>query len=419
VPAGTSLIGVPFDPASRDPQVVFGTTRIRRWNSALSPPQYVAPGDPNSTAILEVRPGRGYFINYPSARTINGSGVPVPTSSPYNIVLGPDWSMIANPFPAALPFTNLTPALPGDVTPYAFTYDNTSGSYLFITNSPGVNVARTYFLPWEGAWMRSLVGPTSVSAAVPPGALELAKLGPQSLDVGNGYLVPIVAKVGKSADLCSAAGVTTKSAYKIENPPPVPGSVDLYFVDEDGTQLAQLVKPASAGTQTWKFVVATDLANSQVEVSLPDLSQVPNDLSVILVDEDAGCNLFMRTLAQYVFQSGPQGVARHFRLEIAPRGANNLFITAASAQAAQAGVVVTYSVSGACQVSMDVLNIAGRVVRHVVTGQAAASGVNTQVWNLRNDQGTPVPSGLYLIRIEALAANGQRVQAITQVSLNR
>jgi len=280
-------------------------------------------------------------------------------------------------------------------------------------------VARTYLLPWEGAWIRSLVGPTSISVGVGPTSAQADQVAPRSLDVGEGYVFPLVARAAKSVDLCSAAGVTTKGAYRIENPPQMPNSVDLYFVDSDGTRVAQLVKPASVGPQSWKFVVATDLPNTPVAISLPDLSPVPNNLVVTLVDEDAGRRLYMRTLPAYSFTSGAQGAVRHFTLRLEARSASNLVITAASAQATASGVVVTYSLSQPCQVSLDVLNLAGRVVRHLVSGQVAAAGVGSQVWNLRNEQGALAPSGMYLVRIEAVADNGQRVQAITQVQLTR
>jgi hypothetical protein len=350
--------------------------------------------------------------------TINGTGTPVPNTVPFTFVLGPDWNMIANPFAASLPFSNLSPATIGGVTPYAFTYDPTTGSYLFISSMPGANVARTYFLPWEGAWIRSTVGVTSMTAGVPTGAAASA---PQALDVGAGYLIPVVARAGKVADMCSAAGLSTKSAFTVDNPPRMPNSVDLYFVDAQGNELAQQVKAASAagGTQTWNFVVTTDLPNTNVAVSLPDLSQVPNSLVVTLVDQDTGQSVYARTMPQYVFESGAQGAVRHFSLQVWPRGASDLVITAASAASMDAGVVVSYSVSSTCAVSVDVLNLAGRVVRHIVDGQPVASGVNTQVWNLRNDQGAQAPAGMYLVRIEALADNGERVQAVTQVSVNR
>jgi hypothetical protein len=421
MPAGLSMIGVPYDPVNRDAVSVFGTPGISRWNPIASPPGYVRPTDPNSASTLEVRPGKGYFVQYSRPFALSGFGLPVSTAVPFAISLGPNWNMIANPFPMALPMANLAPALPGGVDPYAFVYDHATGSYLFVSSQPGANVARTYLLPWEGAWLRSLIGTTSVSATAPTGALSATTgVAPQALSVGTGgYILPIVAKVGGRADLCSAAGVSANGSFEIPNPPTVSGGVDLYFVNDAGESLAQQVK-TSAAPQVWEFVVSTDLARSQVAVSLPDLSQVPNDRSVILTDEDAGRAMYMRTTPQYVFTSGAKGAVRHFRLEVVARGGNNLAIASTSAQQVGAGgVVVTYSVTQPCQVDLEVVNIAGRVIRHLANGQVSPTGVSTQSWNLRGEDGASVPAGLYLVRVHAVAENGQRVDAVTQVSVTR
>jgi hypothetical protein len=419
LPTGTSMVGVPFDPLDRTASTVFGTGTLARWNPQGSPPAYVKPGDPGSEAVLEVRPSRGYFVSYRAPHTLAGAGIPVDASAPYVISLGPMWNMIANPFAVRLPVANLKPALPKGADPYVFVYDRDTNGYLFVSATPGLNVARTYLNPWEGAWLRSLVGVTSVTATVEAGVAS-AEVEPQSLAIGEGgYVMPVVARAGNLADQCSACGIRPEGAYEIANPPMLPGSVDLYFLDDAGNPLAQQLKPPSAGPQSWKFVVATDLPKADISVGLPDLSQVPNDLSVMLVDEDAGRTLYMRTLPQYTFRSGAEGAVRHFRLEVTPRGTDNLVIGAASAQQTGAGVVVSYSVSAPCQVTIQVFNVAGRVVRRLTAGSVVAAGVNQQTWNLRGDSGAAVPSGMYLVRVDAVADNGQRVQAIAPVNVAR
>ncbi len=419
LPTGTSMVGVPFEPLNRTATTVFGTGTLARWNPQGTPPAYVRPGDAGSEAVLEVRPGRGYFVSYRAPHTLAGAGIPVDAGAPYVISLGPTWNMIANPFAVRLDVANLRPALANGTDPYVFVYDQTTGGYLFVSAMPGLNVARTFLNPWEGAWLRSLVGTTSVTARAAVGAAA-EEVAPQRLAVGkNGYVIPVLARAGSLADQCSACGVRPEGAYEIANPPSLPGSVDLYFLDDGGNPLAQQLKPASAGPQIWKFVVATDLPRTEVSVSLPDLSQVPNSMSVMLVDEDSGRTLYMRTLPQYTFRTGPEGSVRHFRLEVTPRGTDNLVIGAASAQQTGAGVVVNYSVSAPCQVTIAVCNVAGRVVRRLVTDSTVAAGVNQQSWNLRSDTGAAVPAGLYLVRLDAVAENGQRVQAVVPVSVVR
>ena len=83
---------------------------------------------------------------------------------------------------------------------------------------------------------------------------------------------------------------------------------------------------------TWDFVVTTDITDSEVEIRLGDLSEIPNDLLVILTDLDASRNLYGRTMPGYTFCSDASGVTQlHFRLTIASRQHPGLVISAASA----------------------------------------------------------------------------------------
>ena len=83
------------------------------------------------------------------------------------------------------------------------------------------------------------------------------------------------------------------------------------------------------------------------------------------------------------------------------------------------GVVVTYSLSASSQVTVEVLNVAGRVVRRLAADSLTTAGVNNTVWNLHGDSGAAVPSGLYLVRVTAVSDSGQRAQTVTQVNVNR
>jgi hypothetical protein len=328
--------------------------------------------------------------------------------------------MIANPFTVSLPVANILPAVQNGTTPYVFVYDNASKGYLFVSSQPGVNVARAYINPWEGAWIQSLVGVTSVSITPPVGAQSVRAPRPQSLALAQGdYVLPVLASGGGRSALYGAAGVRAAGAYEVPDPPALPGSVDLHFVNDAGQMLAQQLKPAGAGAQTFKLVVATDLPNTEITVNLPDLSQVPSNLAVTLVDEDANKSVYARTTPQYTFLSGAQGAVRHFSLEIAPRGTSSLVVSAASARQTGPGVVVTYSLSTSCQVTVEVLNVAGRVVRRLAADSVAAAGVNNTVWNLHGDSGAAVPSGLYLVRVTAVSDSGQKAQTVTQVNVSR
>ena len=63
--------------------------------------------------------------------------------------------------------------------------------------------------------------------------------------------------------------------------------------------------------------------------------------------------------------------------------------------------------------------MAGRVVARVATDRVVAAGTNTLSWNLRSDTGSPVPAGRYLVRIVAVADDGQQQATVTQLLVRR
>ena len=81
-------------------------------------------------------------------------------------------------------------------------------------------------------------------------------------------------------------------------------------------------------------------------------------------------------------------------------------------------VSVVYGLTGAAEVTVEVRNIAGRLVKVIPCGTAAA-GLNTATWNLRNGAGAPVPSGLYLCTVTARSEDGSQASAVRTVSVRR
>jgi len=419
--AGLNLVGVPCQPlGDTDPRTIFGTERVSRWDALSTPPATVWVGDPGSEAFMAVAPGKGYAVRLPASRVITVAGRATPTNVPFGMTLGPSWNLVANPFNAALPFANFRASSP-DVASFGQVYDPTSGSYLIVSDVPGVGVARDYLQPWEAMWVQC-ARRTNLSIPPPVEAATAASAQPQSLVLGErGWVIPIVARAGSRADLTTAVGVSSNGAsLVVENAPTMPDTVDAYLVGADGAKLAQSVRPSGAAAAAWDFVVTTDLPNVEVVVSLPDLSAVPNDLSVTLTDLDGGREIYARTMPRYAFRSNAEGVTvRHFRLAVAPQDKQALAVTSVTAQQEGGSVVVTYSVTAACRATVRVMNISGRTVRTLVSGQMAAAGTNVVPWNLRNDAGSLVPSGAYLISVEAVAENGQKVSSICPAQVVR
>ena len=166
-------------------------------------------------------------------------------------------------------------------------------------------------------------------------------------------------------------------------------------------------------------MVSCSVPDVDVNISLPDLSSVPADMQVTLVDEDAGTSIYARTMSGYTYRSAGAQSTRNFRLVVSPRDVGSLAITMTTASARSGSMVMTYSISKNARVTARVLNIAGRPVRTLCADRMTTAGVQTLNWELNNDAGARVPAGMYLLQVEAVAENGQQARAITQLNVGR
>jgi flagellar hook assembly protein FlgD len=92
---------------------------------------------------------------------------------------------------------------------------------------------------------------------------------------------------------------------------------------------------------------------------------------------------------------------------------------AAAAQTRGGGVMLTYSVSRAASVSVEIRNMSGVLIRTLDERATTAGTTQTLVWNGQSDRGAKAPSGKYFARITARASDGQTVQAIRPFTVGR
>lgn len=418
-PSGWSLVGVPGTPADQNANTAFATAACYRWDPESTPATYRAPVNDPLLEVVRVRPGRGYFVNYDRQTTVQIAGEPTDPTRTVSIGLSEGWNMIANTQSMPTKWSRFVPSQADGIRPFAFVYDGVTGSYKLISSLPSVGAARDSLLGWEGAWVRAVSGGVSLLVTAGSGTAE-AIVKPQQADLNGGWIIPVVAKAGNRADLTSVAGLVPGSngQHVIENPPTAPKTVDVYFTNAAGQRLAHDVR-SQAGAQTYSFVVACAVPDTNVTVRLPDLSQVPAAMQITLVDKATGKSLYARTLQSYKYHSAGESSEREFELIIAPRTAGVLAVTATTASANAEGMMMTYSVTKACSVNVRVLNLAGRSVKVLAANKLVGAGVQTQLWNLTSDSGTKVPSGTYLLQIDAVAENGQSVRGLTQVRVGR
>jgi hypothetical protein len=95
-------------------------------------------------------------------------------------------------------------------------------------------------------------------------------------------------------------------------------------------------------------------------------------------------------------------------------------ITSVVAAPTGAGAVqIVFALTSAAEVEAQVVNIAGRPVKTLVSDRSCPKGSNSLLWNCSSDRGLRVPSGTYLIRLTAHTADGQQVSRVCPVNVRR
>jgi flagellar hook assembly protein FlgD len=82
------------------------------------------------------------------------------------------------------------------------------------------------------------------------------------------------------------------------------------------------------------------------------------------------------------------------------------------------GAQLVFQLSAPANVSVSILNLAGRPVRSLPPINCAP-GLNTLLWDGKNDAGLRVPAGVYLVQLTARSPEGDQSRGLTQLSFQR
>jgi len=94
-------------------------------------------------------------------------------------------------------------------------------------------------------------------------------------------------------------------------------------------------------------------------------------------------------------------------------------VTSLAAAGAGKGGQITFALSAAGSVTVEVLNIAGRSVRHVTSNRPVSAGLSTLTWDGRSDGGARAPAGTYLVRVTVASDGGALTSRIATMRVGR
>ncbi len=445
-PTGLEMLSVPYTFANTDAQHVFDSLGNLTGGGANDPRLIrYEPGAhtyrqfPHSF-LTNVVPGEGYWVYNPTAQTLNlpADAEEVSSDDAYVVFLEEGWNQIGSPFGLPIQFNTAQVLRTGPQD--LWTVEEAIARNLFQpalfwytgqANDPydwetDVNAIRLD--PFEGYWLKtyeeiafifpppSLVMPTAApepAVADPDGwRLELTVAGASRLCRRRTLGVSAVAKdgldqtdvSGPPAALTDGPMLRAEFVSTTQQTPP-------FVVD---------MRPANLTEYTWSLAITTDAQNEPITISWPALNMLPSDMIAILEDTVSGQKRFMRTSNSYTYNSG-EGGARLVKITIEPANrATPVVSDVTAAAAAGSNWEISYTLSSAASVQARVRNISGVTIKQLSNDEVCSAGRNVMLWNGRSDRGTPVPSGRYLVEIEARSPeSGQSSRVIGTLAVMR
>lgn len=457
-PQGLHLISIPRDLSTlsnNDLANLFQLSPVNAkmalWDAAAQ--QYVLFNGPGFSTQNNLK--RGMWVSLPQTVTVSANGALASGLVRWNLTQG--WNLVGNPRDASLRFDStrirviqggadrgalkdvvLANANSPIVEPFAWIYDNASASYQLVTDTDNDLINLSAFQPaftvknvvprGAGCWLFCSASDVALQfddsvfavATLRGETTQRSKRSARLPADSNGWAAILSAQIGQVRDsvifgINSAYGTVGFLAQK----PPMPAmqsrSVRVALQrNENATGLGFDFRSALESNPFWNVSVATNIANEDVTLNWPRLSAVRGRLRFTLVDLATGARQFMNTTGSYRFRSGGSGT-RRFRIEVSADTGARLMLQNVQAQAlrSQAGSAlhVAYSLSRDAQVSVRLLNPAGKLVNQMPL-QLARTGLNNIVIEARDSAGRVPARGVYLVELTARADDGDEVHAL-------
>ncbi len=335
--------------------------------------------------------------------------VPLADAVPHEVNVLGGWNLLSNPYGSPLDLrTGLLPDGSGSLTGPAYIWDAQAQSYAETGEIP----------PGCSFWMLSDYAGTAtldpagmVTASAEPAEMR-SLAAPPEVDE-DATCIQLVAKGATSSDSAVWLGVTDDATtLRTPKPPMAPNAVGAYLDVADGMGYARSIVPQSA-EQTWTLTVNSP-GEEETSLRIVDTSELPGDMALWLTDRATGERIDLRHAPSYSY-TAREG-QRQFEIEIGER-VDLLQVMGVSAQSAGDGGQISFTLSAAGSVTVDVLNIAGRTVKRIVADRECDAGPQTVSWNGVSDRGTPVPGGMYLVRVTAAVPTGEQCQGLATMRL--
>jgi hypothetical protein len=243
------------------------------------------------------------------------------------------------------------------------------------------------------------------------GVLPVSPAAP-STQMPYNWSVKVMPEVGGILGAAKFAGIVSDATdgidkYDVMDLPALPGqSVRLSFITEAGDYLQDMKAPADE--MFWHFKVSSDV-NMPVILRF-DAKAVPSEYrTVLLIDTATDVATDLRKVASYAYK--PFDAPRNFKLIISKAHPETYIVPKHSIllqnypNPFNPETWVPYRLSTAGDVTINIYNVAGQLIRTLKLGHREAGSYTVKeraaYWDGRNDTGERVASGVYFYHIQS------------------
>lgn len=389
------------------------------------------------SATFHPEPGRAFWLITREPHKVDTrpvSGLSTPTGSPFTIALEPGWNLIADPF--AFPVAWSDVRRDTDLVSDPIRFDPARGSvgdYAYDGTPAVLEPFEGYFVHAAGATTLLVSARGADAASVVTAAGVIASPGEN-----DGWRIALGAQTAAAADgsiemgLCpgARAGFDRLDQRK---PPRSPGDawVRATVAHRDWGQRSgefrrDLRAPGARG-ETWEIEVTSGARAELVRLAIEESASRPPGVFVRLIDREQGTVVEIegrnsrenrKTVGTEDDAPNPRIVslgARPYRLALVAGDEDYVSRAARSAAAVPARLAldpiapnpvraaarIGFGLPHRATVKLEVYSVLGQRVATLLDGQALEAGRHARIWEGTTAGGRPVPSGLYLVRLEA------------------
>jgi len=421
IPAGISLMGLPFIPTNptRAGLGLTSDTRVAIYDTATGNYKYDANAEP-----LPIAEGKAFWVKSTNAQSPQIKGTLF--SFPVAVSLLKGWNAVGNPLPTALiwKFTaptnirikqgssefTLEEAIRKDlVSAFVWVWNETANRYELVYD-PTILPAqsgdpfRNDVPSWRGFWIYAKANNLQLVIERLPRLAPLVSRQARRTASSDGFTLAFTLRKSNQVVGSALVGVRLGLPTRLTSPPPPSspdGRNDALLLD--GGNSADI--RTSKGKQIWTLQV-----NDDGELAWKGI--IPKGWQATLIDPINNTKISLRSQSRYRVQAN-----QRLTLIVEPSEVQPLRIVNLRAQQLRGrGVQISFALTSAAKAAVTIMTLTGRKIA-VLEGGNLTAGTHQFIWRGTDNGGQVVPFGVYLIQVRVTDEMGRQSQAVRTVML--